>query len=221
MDVVNQCNAVDRLNADWTYSPDSSIAFEQVQRWSHRWVALAGCETPADVMAACQFSDSLCDGALCALLRIVNGRYEGSALAAHLLLRSLIPSAMRQHLSRSSYETSDPGDTVAMLIAGVVEAIATYPFDRRAGVKEHLLDRTGMVFREKARTTTPADRAAGSGEREVPYDPAALVRAADQADEVTADPLVQAAETLAAALRREAISPAGARLATRQHAFAL
>jgi hypothetical protein len=42
MDVVNQCNAVDRLNADWTYSPDSSIASEQVQRWSHRWVALAG-----------------------------------------------------------------------------------------------------------------------------------------------------------------------------------
>jgi hypothetical protein len=51
-------------------------------------------------------------------------------------------------------------------------------------------------------------------------DPAALVRA-DQTDEVTADPLVQAAETLAAALRPEAISPAGARIATRQHAFAL
>ena len=221
MDVVNQCNAVDRLNADWTCSSDSSIASVQVRRWSHRWVALAGCETPADVMAACQFSDSLSDGALCALLRIVNGRYEGSALAAHLLLRSVLPPAMHQHLSRPSYEASDPGDTVAILIAGVVEAIATYPFDRRAGVKEHLLDRTGTVFREKARTTTRADRAARSDQREVPYDPAALVRAADQADEVTADPLVQAAETLAAALRREAISLAGARLAIRQHAFAL
>ncbi|MGH3456199.1 MAG: hypothetical protein ACRDP2_17445 [Nocardioidaceae bacterium] len=184
-------------------------------------MALAGCETPADVMAACQFSDSFSDGALCALLRIVNGRYQGSALAAHLLLRCLLPPAMRQHLSRSAYETSDPGDTVAMLIAGVVEAIATYPFDRRAGVKEHLLDCTGTVFRQKARTTTPVHRAARGAEREVPYDPAALVRAADQADEVTADPLVQAAETLAAALRREAISLAGVRLATRQHAFAL
>jgi hypothetical protein len=220
MDAANQCNAVDRPNADWTYSRDSSAAIEQVLRWSHRWVALAGCETPADVIAACQFSDSLSDAGLSALLRIVNGRYEGSSLAADLMLRSLLPAAMRQHLPSLSRETADPGDAVSMLVAGVVEAIATYPLERRAGVKEHLLDRTGLAFREKARTTRPADRTAGCG-REVPYDPAALSTAADSDDEVTDDPLVQAAETLATALRREAISLAGARLAARQHAFAL
>jgi hypothetical protein len=214
MDAANQCNT------DWTYSRDSSAAIEQVQRWSHRWVALAGCESPADVIAACRFSDSLSDAALSALLRIVNGRYEGGALAADLMLRSLLPAAMRQHLPALSRETADPGDAVSMLIAGVVEAIATYPLERRAGVKEHLLDRAGLAFREKARTTTPAERANVRG-REVPYDPAALSTAADADDEATGDPLVQAAETLAAALRREAISLAGARLATRQHAFAL
>ena len=220
MDAANQCNAVDRPIADWTYSRDSSAATEQVQRWSHRWVALAGCESPADVIAACQFSDSLSDAALSALLRIVNGRYEGSALAADLMLRSLLPAAMRQHLPFLSRDSSDPGDAVAMLIAGVVEAIATYPLERRAGVKEHLLDRAGLAFREKARRTTPDDRATGHG-RQVPYDPDALSTAADSDDEVTEDPLVQAAETLAAALRREAIGLAGARLANRQHAFAL
>jgi hypothetical protein len=220
MDAAHQCNAVDRPKADWTYSRDSLPAIEQVQRWSHRWVALAGCEAPADVIAACQFSDSFSDAALSALLRIVNGRYEGGALAADLMLRSLLPAALRQHLTSPSRETADPGDAVGMLIAGVVEAIATYPLERRAGVKEHLLDRAGMAFREKARTTTAAERATVRG-REVPYDPTALNSAADSDDEATDDPLVQAAETLAAVLRREAISLAGARLATRQHAFAL
>jgi len=215
MDVVNQRMASNMTNPDLTSSAATTTPTEQVRRWSHRWVALAGCETPADVMAACRLSDSFSDAALSALLRIVNGRYEGSPLAAEILLQTLLPPAMRQHARPILHESSDPGDAAGMLIAGIVEAIAIYPLGRRLGVKEHLLDVTGMAFREKAGTTTAAERASRSN---VPYDPATLTRAGD---ELTADPLVQAAETLAAALRREAVSLAEARLVTRQHAFAL
>jgi hypothetical protein len=215
MDVVNQRMATNMTNPDPTSSAATTTTTEQVRRWSHRWVALAGCETPADVMAACRISDSFSDAALSALLRIVNGRYEGSPLAAEILLQTLLPPAMRQHARPVLHESSDPGDAAGMLIAGIVEAIATYPLGRRLGVKEHLLDLAGMAFREKASTTTAAERASRSN---VPYDPAALSRAGN---EVTSDPLVQAAETLAAALRREAVSLAEARLVTRQHAFAL
>ena len=218
MDVVNQRSATDMTIPDSMSSRATSTATEQVRRWSHRWVALAGCETPADVMAACRISDSFSDAALSALLRIVNGRYEGSPLAAEILLQTLLPPAMRQHARPILHESSDPADAVGMLIAGIVEAIVTYPLGRRLGVKEHLLGLAGMAFREKARTTTPAERA---GRSVVPYDRAALSRAGDADEEVTADPLVKAAETLAAALRREAVSLAGARLVARQHAFAL
>jgi hypothetical protein len=168
MDVVNQRMASNMTNPDLTSSAATTTATEQVRRWSHRWVALAGCQTPADVMAACCIPDSFSDAALSALLRIVNGRYEGSPLAAEILLQTLLPPAMRQHARPVLHESADPGDAAGMLIAGIVEAIATYPLGRRLGVKEHLLDQAGMAFREKARTTTAAERRAGATCRTTP-----------------------------------------------------
>lgn len=219
MNAVYQRNALDRLNADWTYTQDSPEATEQVQRWSLRWLALAGCESPADVLEICYPFDDASDAALSTLLRIVHGRYEGRDLAARLVLQSLVGAAVRQHLPRYARAFDDPGDATSALIAALIEAITTHPIDRRHRVKRQLLTRTGTAFRREARAFDRVDRKtqAVRDRREVPCDPVALGEVFDNADDPTPDPLVEATEALATAVRHDVISLDDARLVARHH----
>jgi hypothetical protein len=210
MDAVNHGTPADRLHADWTYIRESQAATDQVMRWSHRWLGLAGCESPDDVLAACYFVDGMSDAALSALLRIVNGRYEGGELAARLMLRSLLPPAMRENLPCQPHGFSDPGEAVAALIVGLVEAIATYPLDRRTNVKGQLLERAGTVYRREVRAYGRAThRLHAFGQQPAATrdglsgGPAALGGQAGPVDEERTDPLLDAAETLTAAVRRD------------------
>src|ERR671922_2592741 len=84
MNAGYQRNALDRLNADWSNTQLSPYATDQIKRWSYRWLALSGCETPEDVLKACYRFDDSTDAVLLTLLRIVHGRYEGRDLAARL-----------------------------------------------------------------------------------------------------------------------------------------
>src|SRR5919108_5245546 len=84
MNAGYQRNALDRLNADWSNTQSSPYATDQIQRWSYRWLALSGSETPEDVLKACYRFDDSTDAVLLTLLRIVHGRYEGRDLAARL-----------------------------------------------------------------------------------------------------------------------------------------
>ena len=222
MNAVSQRNALDRLNADWNYTQDSREATEQVKRWSLRWLALSGCETPADVLEICYPFDAASDAALATLLRIVHGRYEGRDLAARLILQSLVGAAVRQHLPRYTRAFDDPGDATSALIAALIEAISTYPLDQldqQRRVKRQLLTRAGTVFRREARAFDRVDRKtqAVRDRREVPYDPVALGEVFDDAIEPTPDPIVEATEALAAAVRDDAISLDDARLVARHH----
>jgi DNA-directed RNA polymerase specialized sigma24 family protein len=219
MNAVYQRNALDRLNADWTYTQDSPEATEQVQRWSLRWLALAGRESPAEVLEICYPFDDASDAALSTLLRIVHGRYEGRDLAARLVLQSLVGPAVRQLLPRYARAFDDPGDATSALIASLIEAITTYPLDQHRRVKRQLLIRTGTAFRREARAFDRVDRKtqAVRGRREVPCDPVALGEVFDDVVEPTPDPLVEATEALAAAVRHDAISLDDARLVARHH----
>jgi DNA-directed RNA polymerase specialized sigma24 family protein len=219
MDAVYKRNALDRLNADWNYTQSSTLATAQVRRWSLRWLALAGCESPADVLTACYGFDDSSDAALSTLLRIVHGRYEGRDLAARLVLQSLVGPAVRDYLPRFSRAFDDAGDAASALIAALVETIATYPLNARDRVKRRLLTRTRTILRREARAFDRIDRKtqAVRGRREVPCDPVALGDAIDDADELPADPLIEATEALAAAVRRQTISLEDARLVARHH----
>jgi hypothetical protein len=149
----------------------------------------------------------------------VHGRYEGRDLAARLVLQSLVGPAVREYLPRFSRAFDDPGDAASALIAALVETIATYPLDQRSRVKRRLLTQTGTVLRREARAFDRIDRKtqAVRGRREVPCDPVALGDVIDDAEEPTADPLVEATEALAAAVRRQTISLDDARLVARHH----
>jgi DNA-directed RNA polymerase specialized sigma24 family protein len=219
MDAVFKRNALDRLNADWSDTQSSPLATAQVKRWSLRWLALAGCDSPADVLVACYGFDDSSDGTLSTLLRIVHGRYEGRDLAARLVLQSLVGPAVREYLPRYSKAFDDSGDAASALIAALVETIATYPLDQRHRVKRRLLTQTGTILRREARAFDRMDRKtqAVRGRREVPCDPVTLGDVMDDAGEPTADPLVEATEALAAAVRRHTISLDDARLVARHH----
>jgi hypothetical protein len=219
MNAGYQRNALDRLNADWSDTQSSPYATDQIKRWSYRWLALSGCETPEDVLKACYRFDDSTDAVLLTLLRIVHGRYEGRDLAARLVLQSLLGPAVRDYLPRFSRAFDDPGEAASALIAALVETIATYPLDERTRVKRRLLTRTGTALRREARAFDRIDRKTQAlrDRREVPCDPVALGEVFDDADEDATDPLVEATEALAAAVRREAISLEDARLVARHH----
>lgn len=214
-----QGNALDRLNADWRHTQSSPRAAAQVQRWSLRWLALAGYDNPRDVLEACYRFDESTDARLLTLLRIVHGRYEGRDLAARLVLQSLLGPAVHDYLPRFSRAFDDSAEAASALIAALVETIARYPLDQRHRVKRRLLARTGTALRREARAFERIDRKTQAlrGRREVPCDPVALGAVFDAADAPAADPLVEAAEALSAAVRRQAISLEDARLVARHH----
>jgi hypothetical protein len=220
MNVGDQRNALDRVNAEWTRTQASPQAAAQVRRWACEWPALVGCESPADVVAACYRFDDSSDAALRTLLRIMHGTDAGRDLAARLVLHSLLGRAVREFLPRLRGAFDDPADAPSALLAALVEAVATYPLDeRRECVKRRLLTRTGTIFRREARAFGRMDRRtqAVHGRREIPCDPVALGAAIDGVTETTTDPLVEATETLAAAVRRRVISRDDARLVARHH----
>jgi hypothetical protein len=220
MSLGDQRNALDRVNAEWAHTRASPQAETQVRQWSRTWPALAGCESPADVLAACYRFDDSSDAALLTLLRIVHGSEAGRDLAARLVLHSLLGRAVREFLPRLRGAFDGPTDAASALLAAVVEAVATYPLEERdEGVKRRLLTRTGTIFRREARAFDRMDRRtqAVRGRREIPCDPAALGLAIDGVAETTTDPIVEATEALAAAVRRRVISRDDARLVTRHH----
>lgn len=215
-----QRNAVDRLNAEWTHTQTSPQAEAQVRRWSDEWSALAGCESLDDVLTACYRFDESSDAPLLTLLRIVHGDDDGRDLAARLVLHSLLGRAVREFLPRLSRAFDEPGDATSALLAALVEAIATYPLEAdQTRVKRGLLMRTGTAFRREARSFDRMDRRtqAVRGRREIPCDPVTLGQVLDGVDEAPTDPLVEATEALAAAVRRQAISLDDARLLARRH----
>ena len=217
---VDQRNALDRVNAEWAQTRRSPQAETQVRQWSRGWPALAGCESPADVLSACYRFDDSSDAALLTLLRIMHGPDAGRHLAARLVLHSLLGRAVREFLPRLRGAFDDPADAASALLAAVVEAVATYPpGQRREGVKRRLLTRTGTIFRREARAFDRMDRRtqAVRGRREIPCDPVALGTVLDGIAETTTDPIVEAAEALAAAVRRRVISRDDARLVARRH----
>jgi hypothetical protein len=219
MNAGYQRNALDRLNADWSNTQSSPYATYQIKRWSYRWLALAGSETPEDVLKACYRFDDSTDAVLLTLLRIVHGRYEGRDLAARLVLQSLLGPAVRDYLPRFTRAFDDPGEAASALITALVETIATYPLTERTRVKRRLLNRTGTALRREARAFDRIDRKTQAlrDRHEVPCDPVALGEVLDDADEPAPDPLVEATEALAAAVRRQAISLEDARLVARHH----
>jgi hypothetical protein len=217
---VDQRNALDRMNAEWAHTRASPQAEAQVQRWARVWPALTACESPADVLAACYRFDDSSDAPLLTLLRIMHGPDAGRDLAARLVLHSLLGRAVREFLPRLRRAFDDPADAASALLAAVVEAVATYPLDeRREGVKRRLLTRTGTIFRREARAFDRMDRRtqAVRGRREIPCDPVTLGAAIDGVSEPTRDPIVEATEALAAAVRRRVISRDDARLVARHH----
>jgi hypothetical protein len=219
MNAGHQRNALDRLNADWSNTQSSQYATDQIQRWSYRWLALSGSETPEDVLKACYRFDDSTDAVLLTLLRIVHGRYEGRDLAARLVLQSLLGPAVRDYLARFTRAFDDPSEAASALITALVETIATYPLTERTRVKRRLLTRTGTVLRREARAFDRIDRKTQAlrDRHEVPCDPVALGEVFDDTDEAAPDPLVEATEALAAAVRRQAISLEDARLVARHH----
>ena len=217
---IGERNALDRVNAEWTRIQSSPRAVAQVRRWADEWPALASCESPSDALAACYRFDDSSDASLLALLRIMYGPDAGRELAARLVLHSLLGPAVREFLPRLRRAFDDHADAASALLAAVVEAIATYPLDeQRQGVKRRLLIKTGTIYRREARAFDRMDRRTQAirGRREIPCDPAVLTAAIDGVADTPTDPLVEATEALAAAVRRRVISRDDARLVARHH----
>ena len=219
MSAGDQRNALDRVNAEWAHTQASPQAETQVRQWARRWPALADCESPADVEAACYRFDESSDAALLTLLRIMHGADVGRDLAARLVLHSVLGRAVREFLPRLSRAFDESADAASALLAAAVEAIATYSVDEPRLVKRRLLTRTGTLFRREARAFGRMDRRtqAVRGRSEIPCDPVTLGAAIDAVAEPTPDPLVEATEALAAAVRRQVISREDARLVARHH----
>lgn len=219
MSAGDQRNALDRVNAEWAHTQASPQAETQVRQWAQRWPALADCESPADIETACYRFDESSDAALLTLLRIVHGADEGRDLAARLVLHSVLGRAVREFLPRLSRAFDESTDAASALLAAAVEAIATYSVDDARLVKRRLLTRIGTLFRREARAFGRMDRRtqAVCGRSEIPCDPVTLGAAIDAVAEPTPDPLVEATEALAAAVRRQVISREDARLVARHH----
>src|SRR5262245_63578448 len=98
MSVGDQRNALDRMNAEPAHTRASPQPEAQLQRLARVLPALAGCESPADVLAACYRFDDSSDVPLLTLLRIMHGPEAGRDLSARLVLHSLLGRAVREFL---------------------------------------------------------------------------------------------------------------------------
>jgi len=158
-----------RLIAEWVDLNALPSTATTLRSLSEAEPVLAGCEHPADVLAAIDAADPAhADALLLALVRLAQ---DGHALAGRIVLHAILPklSTIAARTRPTGTENTMVEDRRHVTVAEAWTVITTYPAENRPhGVAGNLtLDTLNRV------TTRTRDRAR-SVDREVPCDPATL-----------------------------------------------
>lgn len=121
----------DQLDAEWRYLNSTTLYQRECDCWIVRYRAFAGSTDCADIVATlldpgCGYEHK--DSMLRAL--VVQASREGDAnpVAARVAMQAMLPGVRSR---ARGFHHCDHDDAAAAMLAGMVEAIATYPYERR------------------------------------------------------------------------------------------